>query len=223
MHELIKADYQGASITFQDDGWFNASSAAKRYGKEPFEWLRLAETVRYLAALERHYKPGKSRFVKTSRGGNAKKPGFAGTWLHPKLAVAFTRWLDVDFAVWCDEQIDRILRGDAAPEEPHELSTMRDRLPLHFAAAEIVQRHHVSFPVAHMANNAAAGSKSYKSMTKEQVLAAVPVAKRIASGTASPADFALLENGKLAIQGEPVQAKLNLDGEEGRTEAPLAG
>lgn len=210
MHELIKADYQGAAITFQDDGWFNATSAAKRFGKEPFEWLRLPETVRYLAALERHYKPGKSRFVKTSRGGNAKKPGFAGTWLHPKLALAFTRWLDMDFAVWCDEQIDRIPRGDAAPEDPQELSTMRDRLPLHYAAAEIVQRHHVSFSVAHMANNAAAGSRNYKTMTKEQVLTAVPVAKRIPSGTASPADFAVLEQGRSAIQGEGEQMPLAL-------------
>ncbi|MEF6041736.1 KilA-N domain-containing protein, partial [Escherichia coli] len=34
-----------------------------------------------------------------------------GTWLHPKLAVRFARWLSVDFEIWCDEQIDAIIQG----------------------------------------------------------------------------------------------------------------
>ena len=42
-------------------------------------------------------------FIKTYKGGNDLSK--QGTWLHPKLAVAFARWCDVDFAVWCDEQI----------------------------------------------------------------------------------------------------------------------
>ncbi|MES2262085.1 MAG: KilA-N domain-containing protein [Pseudomonadota bacterium] len=205
MHELIKAEYQGVDFTFRDDGWFNATAAAKRYGKETHDWIRSPETERYIAALERTY--GKIPYVKTSR---ARTDRGGGTWLHPKLAVGFTRWLDVDFSVWADAKIDAILRGDAAPEDAQELSTMRDRLPLHYAAAEIVQRHHVSFPVAHMANNAAAGSKNYKSMTKDQVIAAVPVAKRIANGTATPKDFALLESGKRALAGEQAQIEIDL-------------
>ncbi|CAN0570007.1 unnamed protein product, partial [Ectocarpus sp. 12 AP-2014] len=36
-----------------------------------------------------------------------------GTWLHPKLAVPFARWLSVDFKIWCDEQIDRLIHGGA--------------------------------------------------------------------------------------------------------------
>jgi len=31
--------------------------------------------------------------------------------MHPKLGVAFARWLDVRFSIWCDMQIDNILRG----------------------------------------------------------------------------------------------------------------
>ncbi len=33
-----------------------------------------------------------------------------GTWLHPKLAVPFARWLDVRFAIWCDIQIENLLK-----------------------------------------------------------------------------------------------------------------
>lgn len=35
-----------------------------------------------------------------------------GTWLHPKLGIAFARWLDPFFALWCDEQIESILRRE---------------------------------------------------------------------------------------------------------------
>lgn len=204
MHELVIADYHGIAVTFRDDGWFNASAVAKHYGKEPHEWIRSPDTARYVEALERTY--GKIPYVKTSR---ARADRGGGTWLHPKLAVAFARWLDVDFSVWADAKIDSILRGEA-PGDPDEPSTMRDRLPLHYAAVDMVQRHHVSFPVAHMANNAAAGSASYKSMTKAQVQRAVPIAQRIANGTASPADFALLEQGKQAVQGDGLQIALDL-------------
>ena len=35
--------------------------------------------------------------------------------MHPKFAVVFARWLSVDFAIWCDEQIDGIIHG--TPEQ----------------------------------------------------------------------------------------------------------
>jgi hypothetical protein len=36
--------------------------------------------------------------------------------MHPKLAVRFAQWLNVDFAVWCDEQIDAIIRNGIRAE-----------------------------------------------------------------------------------------------------------
>ena len=104
---LITAEYEGKSYSFRADGWFNATEAAKRYGNDVHEWVRLPETKRYLAALERTY--GKIPYVETSR---ARADRGGGTWLHPKLAVRFSRWLDVDFEIWCDMQIDKILRGE---------------------------------------------------------------------------------------------------------------
>lgn len=43
--------------------------------------------------------------MKTKRGRNQN-----GTWLHRRLAVVFTRWLDINFAIWCDSKIDEIIR-----------------------------------------------------------------------------------------------------------------
>lgn len=46
-----------------------------------------------------------NQLVIIKRGGNAP-----GTWIHPKLAVHFAYWLDVEFAVWVGEQIETIIR-----------------------------------------------------------------------------------------------------------------
>lgn len=110
MHHLVTTQYQGMSVTFTDDGWFNATEVANRFGKRPNDWLALPTTKDYIAALERKY--GSVPYSKTRKGGDTRKSGIAqGTWLHPKLAVRFAQWLDVDFAVWCDEQIEALIHG----------------------------------------------------------------------------------------------------------------
>lgn len=113
MNNVIPFRYQGQSVRFNSDGWINATDVAKRFGKKPVEWLRLPASERYMKALAKalgmETKVGLSHFglVEAERGG--KTPG---TWLHPKLAVNFARWLDDDFAVWCDLHIDALLRGE---------------------------------------------------------------------------------------------------------------
>lgn len=105
---VIPLQYEGQAYSFNSAGWINATEAAKRFSKEPAQWLRLPETKAYLLGLERRY--GKITYVETSR---ARMDRGGGTWLHPKLAVPFARWLSVDFEIWCDEQIDRLIHGGA--------------------------------------------------------------------------------------------------------------
>lgn len=96
-------------VRFREDGWFCATDAAKLFDKEVFEWLRLPETSSYIDAYLRfHYRenPGNENVILAKRGP-VKNGG--GTWLHPRLAVVFTRWLNIDFGVWCDAQIQHIL------------------------------------------------------------------------------------------------------------------
>lgn len=104
MVKLIKADFDGQAMQFNDSGWFNATAAAMSFGKDAYEWTRLPSTIEYISALEG--KCGKIPYLESKRGRNG------GTWLHPKLAVAFARWLSADFAVWCDLQIDKIIHGE---------------------------------------------------------------------------------------------------------------
>lgn len=115
---IVKTDFQGSEISFNNDGWFDATQAAARFGKRPIDWLNLSSTKEYIEALLeddrseenslRKSTCGKNPYVKTSKGGDVSKQG---TWLHPKLGVRFAQWLDVRFAIWCDKQIDSILRG----------------------------------------------------------------------------------------------------------------
>lgn len=108
MSKIIQVAFEGSAMQFNHDGWFNATVAAERFGKRPNDWLLLPDTENYIAALNESLgsNTGLSGiWVKTKRGNNG------GTWLHPKLAVVFARWLDVRFAVWCDTQIDSLLRG----------------------------------------------------------------------------------------------------------------
>lgn len=140
MSKLIKADFHGDIMQFRNDGWFNATVAAAKFEKEPYDWLRQRENVEYTIAIADI--DGNSDFVEELNKINelssasaasqakllklVKKTGLVktkagapenggGTWLHPDLAVVFARWLDVRFAVWCDKQINQIIRG--TPEQ----------------------------------------------------------------------------------------------------------
>lgn len=111
--KILHLEYEGQAIGFNADGWLHATEIAERFGRKPAHWLELDTTKEYIQRLsDRMAKSniGKSdiTLVKTRRGNTAT----SGTWLHPKLAVKFARWLSVDFEIWCDEQIDALIRGE---------------------------------------------------------------------------------------------------------------
>lgn len=136
MNKIIHINYAGKQFDFRDDGWFNSTLAANAFGKRPVDWLSQIDTAEYLSSLYKHH-TGNCDFVEQLRKimllANSssrqtkllklvKKTGYVktktgavenggGSWMHPKLAVVFARWLDVDFSIWCDMQIDSMLRG----------------------------------------------------------------------------------------------------------------
>jgi len=107
MSNVIPFDYQGVPVQFNLDGWINATAIAKKHKARLDKWLSTQETEAYIEALGRHLNtPKRGDLIFTVRGRNG------GTWLHPKLAVAFARWISADFAVWCDMRIDGLLHGN---------------------------------------------------------------------------------------------------------------
>lgn len=105
MSASIVASYNDAvSVSFTSEAWFNATTVAAHFGRRPVDWLALDSTKDYIAHLGAVLNCEESSLLRTKAGRHG-----GGTWLHPKLAVAFARWLDVRFAIWCDMQIDKIL------------------------------------------------------------------------------------------------------------------
>ncbi len=134
---IVKAEYEGLAVTFGEDGWFNATEVAGNFGKRPADWLALDSTREYITTLTDVFNCEKISLLKTKRGRH-----HSGTWFHPKLAVPFARWLDLRFAVWCDYQIDQLLRGN----HPHfDWKKMRSEAASSFKvmneALQIVREH----------------------------------------------------------------------------------
>lgn len=112
MNNVIPFHYQGQAVRFNTDGWINATEIAQREERRLDKWLATQETQDYIEALMRHLNtPEKGDLIVTRRGRKG------GTWLHPKLAVAFARWISPDFAVWCDLHIDALLRGELSERQ----------------------------------------------------------------------------------------------------------
>jgi hypothetical protein len=202
---VYAADYDGMTVSFTSDAWFNATAAAKQFGKRLDHWLASSDTKAYLKALtEMLNSPEFGEFVRTKEGRTG------GTWLHPKLAVSFARFCDARFAVWCDLQIDHILRGGLSvwQKARGECSDTSDREPLLTAAAAIVSRHRLPFGAVYDALNTFAGVAHAREMTCEQVVASSEFGARLLAGQATPEDFAKIERHRAQLGKETGQLSL---------------
>lgn len=99
---------QAVQIPFTQEAFFNATIAAKAFGKTPKDWLRTDDTKSYIDAVRRKCLFEHNQLVRVVQGS---PDNGGGTWFHPKLGIPFARWLNPDFAVWADEQIEMILHG----------------------------------------------------------------------------------------------------------------
>lgn len=106
---LVRLDYKGLTVSFNEDGWFNATAAAEHYGKRLDHYFANNDTKEYIQELCNADNTRNSGYygcyIKKRKGNNG------GTWLHPDLGVHFARWLDVRFAIWCDRQIRALIAG----------------------------------------------------------------------------------------------------------------
>jgi hypothetical protein len=124
--KAITLEYDGRKVHLTPERWINATEKAEHYGKRLDHWLASKETKAYLDALARALNyPNSGEFVKVKEGRNG------GTWLHPKLGVAFARWLNPDFAVWLDLQNDAMLRGTHPCSSPPRDSLTVEKRQVH--------------------------------------------------------------------------------------------
>ena len=176
MNSIKTVSFGNFPVSFQDNGYLNATVVATNFGKRVGDYLRNDRTQEYIAALaeklsvtpkrvteenqsvskqqkrELQHKNAETRnrvtaenqLVIIKKGGNNKT--LQGTWLHPKLAVDFARWLDPKFAVWCDEQIEQILSGSPKLETQ---TTIDERRGLVDAVKLLVARCGIDYSAAY--------------------------------------------------------------------------
>ena len=125
--QILNFSFNNTVVSFRADGFLNATAIAARFGKQPRDYLKSEQTQQYIAALAESLSIKRKILIDENqlviiKGGSSANGG--GTWLHPKLAIHFARWLDPKFAVWCDEQIEHIISGSlklepVQPALPH--------------------------------------------------------------------------------------------------------
>ena len=99
--------------SIENELYLNATKTAKSFNKLIKHWLENKETKQYIESLYKKFPDRRNSdlgdFIVIRRGGNEKSN--QGTWIHQKLIIFFARWLSSDFAVWCDLQIEEILKS----------------------------------------------------------------------------------------------------------------
>ncbi len=148
MNQVQSFNFGNISVSFRDDGYLNATAIAAHFGKQPRDYLKTEQTQQYIAALADFLSTKTKILVKENQIVNVKNGGSErGTWLHPKLAIHFARWLDPKFAVWCDEQIEQIISGSLQPKLAQ--TTVADRTPLRQAVSALVGKCNIDYSSAY--------------------------------------------------------------------------
>ncbi|MBD2700771.1 phage antirepressor KilAC domain-containing protein [Spirosoma sp. BT702] len=123
MNQLQVFNYQGFDVEFElIDGhvYANATAMCKPFGKQANDWMRLTTTIRYVNALNGANRENPVSLIISRKGGEG---GGGSTWIHEKLILKLAQWLDVDFEIWCDEQIAKLIR------QPQQIVTSQYYLP----------------------------------------------------------------------------------------------
>jgi hypothetical protein len=100
-----------------EDAYINVTHISKIFNKDAREFFKLKSTREYIEALEEYLnisdsKKSKIKLKYTKRGRETeetKKKGIYGTFIHKELSIVFLRWLDIRFAIACDQFIKKAI------------------------------------------------------------------------------------------------------------------
>ena len=113
MENLVVREYLGNNIDFKmvkGHVYANANKMAEAFGGRVKldNWKRSENTKRYIEALKKALRENHdTELIIVKQGGKATEQG---TWIHEKLILNFARYLNIEFELWCDEQIATLLR-----------------------------------------------------------------------------------------------------------------
>ncbi|HGT4384675.1 TPA: KilA-N domain-containing protein [Neisseria meningitidis] len=154
MNQVQSFNFGNIAVSFREDGYLNATQIATHFGKLPKDYLKTEQTQQYISALAESLSErtkiltDENQLVIVKKGNS--KNFTQGTWLHPKLAIHFARWLNPKFAVWCDEQIEALLnKVSDGIKTVTAKTTADDRTGLRQAIAALVRRKGIDYSSAY--------------------------------------------------------------------------
>ena len=110
--------YQESPIQFEEvNGQIMASATSMcgAFGKRFNDWVNLNQTKKYCNAITRKNGISDNQLVITKQGSPENG---GGAWIHEKLILSLSRWLNPDFALWCDDRIAELIREGHVSIEP---------------------------------------------------------------------------------------------------------
>lgn len=97
-------------------GYVNATQMAKANKKLLADYMRLKSTTEYLQALNHDMGiPISSLVIEISGRANSQ-----GTWVHPEIAVDLARWVSVEFRIWANRTLMKVMMN----QEPVQQQSM---------------------------------------------------------------------------------------------------
>lgn len=131
--QAIERNLEGFSVYQREsDGYVNATQICKIHEeltgekKLPADWLRSKTAQRALEKLSSVMGIPITDLVNIRQGGKYK-----GTWIHPRLAVRFTMWVNDDFSLIVEDWIHQWFESGATPaklEADIDRVSVRDEL-----------------------------------------------------------------------------------------------
>lgn len=118
------------AVDSKNKGYINATAIAKHFGKEPHNWFRHQHVQEYINALIESINSRSNAYQSNTKSVSYQDlvimvpgdhPEHQETWLHPKLADIFARWLSPHFAVWCDATIADLLGQSSTQQQFSDL------------------------------------------------------------------------------------------------------
>lgn len=109
MESLKIFNYRDSNITFKTvEGtvMVNATEMAKPFNKQASDWTKTQHAKEFIKVFSERKNIRSSDLLVVIKGGT----GVQGTWLHQDIALEFSRWLSVDFAIWCNDRIKELLQ-----------------------------------------------------------------------------------------------------------------
>lgn len=84
----------------------NITKIAQFFGKNVNDWYKTAQTQSFFNSFRKKY--GDTNIILSVKGGGQYKT--QGTWVHRKIAIKFASWINSDFEVWCNDQLDTLFQ-----------------------------------------------------------------------------------------------------------------